>query len=107
MTLSEMIEKIENKFTDKHAHCIATDAEYTDKEMVEILSNYIKSSFEEDLKSLRESLTSLAQQIREETEDKSTLVGSIEFIKGAMYARKEVEKRWNNLYERSPPFCTW
>ena len=104
MTLSQMIEKIEKEFTDKHSRCIATDAEYTDKEMVEILSNYIKSSFEEDLKFLKDSLLSFAHEIREEVkvERKKVRCSENDGEKctpncGWNAALKEVEERWNDL----------
>ncbi len=99
-----MIEKIENEFTDEHSHCIATDAEYTDKEMVKILSNHIKSSFEKDRLFLLKSLLFLTQQIQEEVKVQKRGVDCSENDEGECtpncgwnVALQEVEKNWNNL----------
>ena len=79
-TTKDEIEKIIEEFINRKSRCIATDGDYSDKEMVEILSNHIKNSFEEDLKWLESKLSSLSTHIRgemvEELEGMKLQIGS-------------------------------
>lgn len=57
-----MIEKIIKEYINRHSRCIATDGEYTDAEMVKILSDAMKRNLEEDVAWLRAKLTPLVAQ---------------------------------------------
>lgn len=39
-------------YINRHSRCIASDGDYTDREMCEILSNVIKSNFVKDVEAL-------------------------------------------------------
>lgn len=47
------------EFDNRHSRCIATDGEYTDKEMVNMLSERMKKNYEEDREMIRKFLEEL------------------------------------------------
>ena len=60
----EWEEKIIQEWYDRKSRCIATDAEYSCEEMLEILSNHIKSSVDEDAEWIKQKLSKAREEER-------------------------------------------
>lgn len=97
------------KFWDMKSRCIATDGEYTDKEMVQILSCELKRSNEESAYFLRAALHATRQaaieEVREKVENTRILSrhddrtaahnGALEYVLEALASLAEKEEKIN------------
>lgn len=67
--MTSLKETILKEFDNLHSKCIATDAQYTDKELVEILSNVIKRNYEEDRLFIIKKLQSIEERVMSEIDN--------------------------------------